>query len=87
MLAPASLPLKVEETNKDTAMSALARLLARKSSSSLLVGGGGGRRLALAGRRLATRCVMVDEHGGWGGCMFGGRRWPRQLRKFSVRLT
>ena len=85
-MASASLPLKAEEANKDKAMSALARLLARKSSLSLLVGGGGGRRLALAGRRLATRCVMVDEHGVWGGCMFGGRRWPRQLGKFLVRL-
>ena len=85
-MASASLPLKAEETNKDKAMSALARLLARKSSSSLLAGGGGGRRLELAGRRLATRCVLVDAHGGRGGCMLGGRRRPRQLRKFSVRL-
>ena len=65
-MASASLPLKAEEANKDKAMSALARLLARKSSLSLLAGGGGGRRLALAGRRLATRCVLVDEHGGRG---------------------
>ena len=57
---------KAAETNKDKATSALARLLARKSSLSLLVGGGGGRRLALAGRRLATRCVLVTP---------GGRAW------------
>jgi hypothetical protein len=79
MLASASLPFKAEEANKDKAMSALARLLARKSSSSLLARGGGGRRLALAGRRLVTRCVVVDAHGGRGGCMLGGRRWPRAL--------
>ena len=37
---------------------------------SLMVGGGGGRQLTLAGRRLATRCVEVDEQGGWGAaCM------------------
>jgi hypothetical protein len=63
MLASASLPLKAEKANKDKAMNALARLLARKSSSSLLVGGGGGRRVALAGRWLATRCVLVFAHG------------------------
>ena len=66
-MASASLPLKAEEANKDKAMSALARLLARKLSLSLLARGGGGRRLALAGRRLVTRCVLVDEHGGRGG--------------------
>ena len=72
-MASASLPLKAEEANKDKAMSVLARLLARKSSSSLLAGGGGGRRLALAGRRLATRCVMVDAHGGRGAaCLVAG---------------
>ena len=48
MLASASLPLKAEEANKDKAMSALARLLARKSSSSLLAGGRWG---PLAGAR------------------------------------
>jgi hypothetical protein len=68
-------------------MSALARLPERKSSLSLLAGGGGRRRLALAGRRLANRCVLVDEHGGGVGCMLGGRRWPRHVRKFLVRLT
>ena len=86
-MASASLPLKAEEANKDKAMSALARLLARKSSLPLLARGGGGRRLALTGRRLATRCVLVDEQGGRGACMLGGRRWPRQMRKFFVRLT
>jgi hypothetical protein len=86
MLARARLPRKAEEAQTDKAMSALARLLARKTSSSLLARGGGGRRLALAGRRLATRCVVVDAHGSRGGCMLGGRRWPRQLRKFFVHL-
>ena len=75
-MASASLPLKAEEANKDKAMSALARLPARESALSLLVGGGGGRRLALTGRRLATRCVSVDEQGGRGGCLLGGRLWP-----------
>ena len=76
-MAQASLPPKAAEANKDKAMSALARLPARESSLSLLAGGDGGRRLTLAGRRLATRCVMVDEQGGQGGCLLGGRRWPR----------
>jgi hypothetical protein len=88
MLAQASLPPKAAETGKDKATSALARLPVREPSLPLLVGGGGGRRLALAGRRLPTRCVvLVDEQGGRGGCMLGGRRWPRQRRKFFVRLT
>ena len=86
MLAQASLPLKTAEAGKDKATSALTRMLTRETSLSVLAGGGGGRRLALADRRLATRCVLVDEHGGLGGCMLGGRRWPRQLRKFLVRL-
>ena len=73
MLAHAGLPPKAAETNKDKTTSALARLPARKSSLSLMAGGGGGHRLALAGRRLATRCVPVDEQGGRGGCMLGGR--------------
>jgi hypothetical protein len=87
MLTQASLPPKAAETGKDKATSALARLPIRESSLPLLVGGGGGRRLALAGRRLATRCVLADEQGGRGGCMLGGWRWPRQMRKLSVRLT
>ena len=87
MLAQAGLPPKAAETSKDKATSASVRLPARESSLPLLVGGGGGHRLALAGRWLATRCVLVDEHGGWGGCMLGGRRWPRQMRKVFVRLT
>jgi hypothetical protein len=87
MLAPASLPPKAAETGKDKATSALARLPVREPSLPLLARGGGGRRLALAGRRLATRCVLVDEQGGRGSCMLGGRRWPRQRRKFFVRLT
>ena len=77
MLAQASLPPKAAETDKDKATSALARLPVRESSLPLLVGGGGGRRLALVGRRLATRCVPVDEQGGRGGCMLDGRRRPR----------
>ena len=73
MLAQAGLPPKAAETGKDKATSALARLPVRETSLPLLVGGGGGRRLALVGRRLATRCVPVDEQGGRGGCMLGGR--------------
>jgi hypothetical protein len=87
MLAQAILPPKAAETGKDKATSALARLPVREPSLPLLARGGGGRRLALAGRRLATRCVLVDEQGGRGSCMLGGRRWPRQRRKFFVRLT
>ena len=56
-MASASLPLKAEEANKDKAMSALARLLARKLSLSLLARGGGGRRLALAGLPAAKHYV------------------------------
>jgi hypothetical protein len=74
VLAQAGLPPKAAETNVDKATSGLARPPARELSFSLMAGGGGGRRLALAGRRLATRCVLVDEHGGLGGCMLGGRR-------------
>jgi hypothetical protein len=73
MPAQASLPPKAVETGTDKATSALARLLVCKTSLPLLVGGGGDRWLALAGRRLATRCVLVDELGGRGGCMLGGR--------------
>jgi hypothetical protein len=87
MLTLASLPPEAAETGKDKATSALAMLPVRESSLPLLAGGGGGHRLALAGRRLATRCHLADEQGGRGGCMLGGRRWPRQMRKFSVRLT
>ena len=76
MLTQAGLPPKTAETSKDKATSALARLPVRESSLPLLVGGGGGRRLALAGRWLATRCVPVDEQGGRGGCLLGGRLWP-----------
>jgi hypothetical protein len=76
MLAQAGLPPKAVETNRDKTTSTLARLSARKASLSLMAGGGGGRRLAITGRRLATRCVLVDEHNGRGGCLLGGRRWP-----------
>ena len=65
MLAQAGLPSKAAETNVDKATSGLARPPARDLSLSLLVGGGAGRRLALAGRRSATRCVMVLELAGW----------------------
>jgi hypothetical protein len=43
------------------------RRVINESSLPLLVGGGGGRRLALAGRWLATRCILADEQGGRGG--------------------
>ena len=73
MLAQAGLPPKAAETGKDKATSALARLPVCETFLPLLVGGSGGRRLALVGRRLATRCVPVNEQGGRGGCMLGGR--------------
>ena len=73
-LAHAGLPTKAAETNVDKATSGLARPPARDLSLSPMAGGGGGRRLALAGRRLSPRCVLVDEHGGRGGCMPGGQR-------------
>ena len=60
MLAQVSLPPHATEIGKDKTTSALARLPVREMSLHLLVGGGGGRRLALAGWRLATRCVLVD---------------------------
>ena len=61
MLAQAGLPPKAAETNMDKATIALARTLTRASHLFLLEGGGVGRRLALAGRRLVTRCVLVDK--------------------------
>ena len=79
MLADASLPPKAAGTNKDKATSWLARMPARESSLSLLEGGGGGRRLALAGRRPRTRCVLVNKLAGWGDWPLGGRRRPCQL--------
>ena len=60
-LAYAGLPPKAVESNLDKAASWLARLPARESPLSMLEGGGGGCRLALAGRRLVTRCVPVHE--------------------------
>jgi hypothetical protein len=72
VLAQAGLPSKAAETNVDKATSGLARSPARDLSLSLLVGGGGGRRLALAGRRPATRCVLVLELAGWGDRLLGG---------------
>ena len=74
MLAQAILPPKAAETGKDKATSALARLPVREPSLPLLAGGGEGRRLALAGRRLATRCVLVNAQSGRWGCMLGGPR-------------
>ena len=71
-LAHAGLPTKAAETNDDKVTSWLARLPVCDFTLCLLVGGGGGRRLALAGRRPATRCVMVPELAGWGGRMLGG---------------
>jgi hypothetical protein len=61
MLAQAGLPPKATETNMDKATNLLLRLPARRSILSLLEGGGVGRRLALAGQRLATHCVLVNE--------------------------
>jgi hypothetical protein len=61
MLAEAGLPPKAAETNMDKATIALARTLARPSHLFMLDGGGVGRRLALAGHRLVTRCVLVDK--------------------------
>ena len=85
MLAQAGLPPKAAETGKDKATSALARLPVRESSLPLLVGGGGGHRLALAGRWLATRCVMVHEQVDRKGRLLGGRRRARQQGDFCVR--
>ena len=70
-LAHAGLPDKAAGTSDDKAASELARLPGRDLSLSL-VGGGGGRWLALAGRRMATRCVLVLELAGWGGWRLGG---------------
>jgi hypothetical protein len=79
VLAQAGLSPKAAETNVDTATSWLARLPARDLSLSMLVGGGGGRQLTLAGRRPATRCVLVLKLAGWGDRLLGGRCRPRQL--------
>jgi len=70
-LAHAGLPTKAAGTSDDKAASGLARLPGRDLSLSL-VGGGGGRRLALAGRRSTTRCVMVLELFGLGDQLLGG---------------
>jgi hypothetical protein len=63
MLAQASLQPKATETDLALASSFPARPPASTSLLSLVEGGGGGRRLAPAGRRLATRCVLVHEYG------------------------
>ena len=70
-LAHAGLPDKAAGTSNDKAASGLARLPGRDLSLSL-VGGDGGRWLVLAGRRMATRCVLVPELAGWGGWRLGG---------------
>jgi hypothetical protein len=64
MLAQAGLPPKAAETNVDKATSWLASPPARDLSLSLLAGGGWGHRLALAGRRPATRCALMLERAG-----------------------
>jgi hypothetical protein len=76
MLADASLPPKAAESSTDKATSWLARMPVSDSPLSLLEGCGGGRRLALAGRRLLTRCVPVHELAGRGDLRLGGRRRP-----------
>ena len=72
MLAQAGLPPKATEINVDNATTWLATPRARDLSLSLLVGGGGGRRLPLAGRRHATRSVLVLELAGWWDRLLGG---------------
>jgi hypothetical protein len=80
MPADVGSPSKAAGSNFDKATSWLAmRLPARDSSLSLLEGGGGGRRLALAGRRPRTRCVLVHELVGQRGWLLGGRCRPRQM--------
>jgi hypothetical protein len=61
MLAQAGLSFKAAETNMDKVAIALARTPARSSHVFMMEGGGVGRRLALAGRQLLTRCVLVDK--------------------------
>ena len=71
-LAHAGLPTKAAETNDDKVTSGMVRLPVCDLTLCLLVGGGGGRRLALAGRRSTTRCVMLLELFGLGDRMLGG---------------
>ena len=78
-LADAGLPPNAAESIVDKATSMLARLLASESPLSMLEGGGGGRRLALAGRRLETPCVLVNELVGLEDRRLGGRCRPRQM--------
>ena len=75
-LAQAGLMLFAAKTNTNKVTITLARLSASKSLLSLLEGGGVCRRLALAGGRPETRCVLVDQHGGGGGRLLGSRYPP-----------
>jgi hypothetical protein len=61
MPVQAGLPSKAAETNLTSASSFPARPPASNSLLTVLEGGGWGRRLAPAGRRLATRIVLVHE--------------------------
>jgi hypothetical protein len=83
MLTQASLPPKAAEIGKDKATSALARQPIRESSLPLLAGGGGGRRLALAGRRLATRCRAI----GAVACLVAGAGLVRWKNLSTPHLT
>ena len=78
-MADAGLPPKAAESNTDKVTSLLATLSTSDSPLSLLEGGGGGRRLALAGRRLKTHCVLVHELVGLGDLRLGSRCRPCQL--------
>ena len=78
-LANVSTPPKATGINKNKEADLPARPPARRPSLSLLERGGGGRRLALAGRRLLTRCVLVHELAGRGDRRLGGWRRPCQM--------
>ena len=79
MLANASMPPKATGINKNKEAGLPARPPARRPSLSLLERGDRGRRLALAGRRPTTRCVLVLELFGLGDRMLGGCCWSSQL--------
>jgi hypothetical protein len=78
MLVDVSSPPKAAGTNLDKEAGLLARRPASQPPLSVLEGGGVGRRLALAGRRLRTRCVLVDKQGGRGGRLAVGLPLLRQ---------